>query len=57
VIGAAGLIDGGFLLHREQVKELHRQLGQWLESPDVPPVEPTPPITGTRELGTAQEGV
>lgn len=31
VIGAGPLVDGGFNLHRDQVAELHRQLGAWLE--------------------------
>lgn len=31
VIGAAAMVDGGFNLGREQVAELHRQLGAWLE--------------------------
>jgi hypothetical protein len=31
-IGAAGLIDGGFNLGREQVAALHRALGAWLDS-------------------------
>jgi len=26
------LVDGGFNLHREQVEQLHRQLGAWLEA-------------------------
>jgi hypothetical protein len=31
VIGAASMVDGGFNLGREQVVELHHQLGEWLE--------------------------
>jgi hypothetical protein len=31
VIGAGALVDGGFNLHRDQVAELHRQIGAWLE--------------------------
>lgn len=30
VIGAKALIDGGFNLHRDQVENLYRQLGEWL---------------------------
>lgn len=32
VIGGAPLVDGGFNLHRDQVAELHRQMGAWLEA-------------------------
>ena len=32
VIGAGPLVDGGFNLHRDQVADLHRQLGAWLEA-------------------------
>ena len=32
VIGAAEMVDGGFLLGRETVVELHRRLGDWLEA-------------------------
>lgn len=32
VIMGASLVDGGFYLGREQVEELHRQLGAWLSS-------------------------
>lgn len=32
VIAGASLVDGGFNLHRDQVAELHRQLGAWLEA-------------------------
>lgn len=40
VIGDAGaLIDGGFYFHREQIAELHRQLGAWLDA-DTGPAEP-----------------
>lgn len=31
VINAAKMVDGGLNLHREQVVELHAQLGKWLE--------------------------
>lgn len=31
VINGAKMIDGGFNFHRDQVAELHRQLGAWLE--------------------------
>ena len=31
VIGAHQMIDGGFMLSRDDVAELHRQLGAWLE--------------------------
>jgi len=37
VIGADQLVDGGFNLHREQVEDLHRQLGAWLEANPATP--------------------
>lgn len=32
VIGAVGMLDGGFHLSRQDAAELHRQIGEWLES-------------------------
>lgn len=39
IYGAASeLVDGGFNLAREQVVDLHRQLGEWLDAtPATPP--------------------
>lgn len=38
VIGAGALVDGGFNLGREQVEQLHRALGAWLNqgAPETP---------------------
>ncbi len=35
VIVGIDMVDGGFYLHRDQVAELHRQLGEWLEANPV----------------------
>lgn len=32
VILGGDMVDGEFNLHREQVEELHRQLGEWIAS-------------------------
>lgn len=36
VIQAGPLVDGGFNMHRNQVDELHRQLGEWLAATPKP---------------------
>jgi hypothetical protein len=32
VIKGGAMVDGGFYLHREEVAELHKQLGEWLKN-------------------------